>query len=179
MKGNERREHILKLLSDSHKPLSGAALAREVGCSRQVVVQDIALLRASNIEIISTNEGYVLPDKMKVSRVFKVRHDEDKIAEELGLIVDMGGIIKDVFVFHKSYGVLKADINVRSRLDINNYVGDIKSGKSKPLSDITSGYHYHTVFADNDKILDMIQEELWEKGFLAKLQPYEPVDFGE
>ncbi|MCR5354392.1 MAG: transcription repressor NadR [Lachnospiraceae bacterium] len=178
MKGNERREHILKLLSDCQAPLSGTALARQVGCSRQVVVQDIALLRASNIDIISTNEGYLLPEKMKVSRVFKVRHDESKIAQELELIIDRGGIVKDIFVYHKSYGVLKADINVKSRLDIKNYIDDIKSGKSKPLSDITSGYHYHTVFADNDDILDMIQEELWEQGFLAKLQPYEPVDFG-
>ena len=81
MKGNERREHILKLLSDCQAPLSGTALARQVGCSRQVVVQDIALLRASNIDIISTNEGYLLPEKMKVSRVFKVRHDESKIGQ--------------------------------------------------------------------------------------------------
>ncbi|MBO6154192.1 MAG: HTH domain-containing protein [Lachnospiraceae bacterium] len=97
MNGNERREHILKLLSDCQSPLSGTALAKEVGCSRQVVVQDIALLRASDIEIILTNEGYLLPEKMKVSRVFKVRHDESKIAEELSLIIDMGGIVKDTF----------------------------------------------------------------------------------
>ena len=46
--GEERREHIIQLLTQTKKPISGTELARQMKVSRQVIVQDIALLRASN-----------------------------------------------------------------------------------------------------------------------------------
>lgn len=82
-----------------------------------------------------------------------------------------------MFVYHKVYGVLRADMNIKSRRDIKNYLEEISSGKSSLLKNVTSGYHYHTILADSEEILDAIQEELQQKGFLAKLQDYEPVDF--
>ena len=91
----------------------------------------------------------------------------------------MGGQVKDVFVYHKVYGVVKADMNIKSRMDIKEYMDDIASGKSSLLKNVTSGYHYHTIVAENEEILDMIQEKLQELGFLAKLQDYEPVNFWE
>ena len=92
-------------------------------------------------------------------------------------IVDLGGTVEDVFVYHKVYGVLRAEMNIKSRMDIRNYMEEIRSGKSSLLKNVTSGYHYHTVRAERVEILDMIQEELQKKGLLAKLQDYEPVDF--
>ena len=97
--------------------------------------------------------------------------------KELTAIVDLGGIIEDVFVYHKVYGVLRAEMNLKSRMDIKRYMQEIATGKSSLLMNVTSGFHYHTVLADNEEILDMIQEELGRLGFLAKLQDYEPVDF--
>ena len=68
-------------------------------------------------------------------------------------------------------------MNIKSRMDVKKYMTNISSGKSTQLKNLTSNYHYHTITADNTEILDMIQQELANKGFLAKLQDYEPVDF--
>ena len=95
------------------------------------------------------------------------------------MIVDLGGMVKDVFVYHKVYGVVKAEMNIKSRMDIKNYMNEISSGKSSLLKNITSGYHYHTILAESEEILDLIQQEFKERGFLAKLQDYEPVNFWE
>ena len=104
-------------------------------------------------------------------------HSDDEVEEELSTIVDAGGHVRDVFVYHKVYGVLRADMNIKSRRDIKNYLDEISSGKSSLLKNVTSGYHYHTILAYSEDILDAIQDELQQKGFLAKLQDYEPVDF--
>ena len=177
MNGNERRTEILKLLTESQGPVSGVSLARQLSVSRQIIVQDIALLRAAGNDILSMNQGYMILSKPKLSRVFKVIHEEQDVEEELNTIVDFGGIVKDVFVYHKAYGVLRAEMNIRSRLDIENFVEKIKSGKSNLLMNVTSGYHYHTVMADSEQLLGIIQDKLREKGFLARLQDYEPVEF--
>ena len=97
--------------------------------------------------------------------------------EELNLYVDMGGKVEDVFVYHKIHGVIRVPLKIRSRVDVRRYMEEISSGKSTQLMKLTSNYHYHTVFAESNEILDMIQEELAKRGFLAKLQDYEPVDF--
>ncbi len=177
MNGEDRREKIISILKSSNAPVAGLTLAKELGVSRQVIVQDIALLRANATAIFSTNRGYVLQEKNVCERVFKVQHTDEEVEEELSIIVDMGGIVKDVFVYHKVYGVLKAEMNIKSRMDIRKYMEDINSGKSSLLKNVTSGYHYHTISADSEEILDMIQEDLSKRGFLAKLQDHEPVNF--
>ena len=177
MKGEERRKQLLNILSSSNNPISGGTLAKELNVSRQIIVQDISLLRANGATIFSTNKGYLLQEEKKYSRVFKVYHSDDQVEEELSTIVDAGGQIRDVFVYHKVYGVLKADMGIKSRRDIRSYMEEISSGKSSLLKNVTSGYHYHTIDAESEEILDAIQAELQQKGFLAKLQDYEPVDF--
>ena len=177
MKGEERRTKLLDILSSSNNPVSGGTLAKELNVSRQIIVQDISLLRANGATIFSTNKGYLLQEEKKYSRVFKVYHSDDQVEEELSTIVDAGGQIRDVFVYHKVYGVLKADMGIKSRRDIRSYMEEISSGKSSLLKNVTSGYHYHTIDAECEEILDAIQAELQQKGFLAKLQDYEPVDF--
>lgn len=177
MSGQERRKQILQLLSEGQKALSGSSLAKQFAVSRQVIVQDIALLRANGSEITSTNRGYVLQKPQECSRVFKMHHTNEEAEEELFLIVDYGGTVRDVFVYHKVYGTVKAEMNIRSRQDARDFMADIKAGKSSLLMNVTSGYHYHTVLAKSEKVLDLIQERLQERGFLARLQDYEPVDF--
>ena len=177
MKGEARRKQLLNILSSSNNPVSGGTLAKELNVSRQIIVQDISLLRANGATIFSTNKGYLLQEDRKYSRVFKVYHTDDQVEEELSTIVDAGGQIRDVFVYHKVYGVLKADMGIKSRRDIRADMEEISTGKSSLLKNVTSGYHYHTIDAESEEILDAIQEELQQKGFLAKLQDYEPVDF--
>lgn len=177
MTGMERRNKIAELLKSSPSPLSGGNLARKLGVSRQVIVQDIALLRANGFDIFSTNLGYILQKDLLPERVFKVYHSENQEQEALELVIDLGGIVKDVFVYHKVYDVVRADMNIRSRKDIQIYMDKLHSGKSSSLLNLTSGYHYHTIQADTEETLDQIFHALHEKGFLAPLQDYEPIDF--
>ena len=108
MNGEERRKKIVKMLTTGTKPIPGVALAKQFDVSRQVIVQDIALLRANGMNIFSTNRGYLIQKDSVASRVFKVYHSDDDVEKELTTIVDLGGIIEDVFVYHKVYGVLRS-----------------------------------------------------------------------
>lgn len=177
MTGKQRREKIIAILSDHQQPLSGTELSKQLQVSRQVVVQDIALLRAHKLSILSTNKGYLLLKENETTRVFKVHHTNEQAREEMDLIVDLGGKLEDVFVYHRVYGVLKAPLNIKSRHDVEQYLREIHLGHSSLLMNVTDGYHYHTVSADSQKTLDLIQSELDKHGFLATLQDYEPVDF--
>lgn len=177
--GDERRSRIIRILENSEKPVPGAELSQTLEVSRQVIVQDIAIIRANGYEIMATNRGYVLHANGEIQRVFKVNHADEEINQELLDIVDLGGKIKDVFVYHKVYGVVRAEMNLKSRRDVKKYMETLKEGKSSPLKNITSGFHYHTIIADNVETLDEIQEKLAEDGFLARLQDYEPVNFWE
>ena len=177
MSGQERREEIIKIIKNSGRPVAGTDLANKLGVSRQVIVQDMALIRANGIEVMATNRGYVIQESKDVSRVFKVIHSNEQVEDELNLFVDLGGKVEDVFVYHKVYGVIKATLNIKSRRDVKSYMEGISSGKSTNLLNLTSNYHYHALTTADEERLDVIQEELNKKGFLAKLQDYEPVDF--
>lgn len=184
MSGEERRSQLLTILRNSRQPVSGDALAKQLEVSRQVIVQDIALIRASLAnenagQLLSTHRGYVLNETQPAQpeRILKVIHTDEQIQEELNAIVDMGGYVQDVFVYHKVYGVLRAPLGLKSRKNVDDYLKQIRAGISTPLMKVTSGYHYHTVRADDEETLDLIQEDLQKRGFLAPLRDYEPVDF--
>jgi hypothetical protein len=169
MSGEERRKKIVEIIRNSDCPVSGTALAKELHVSRQIIVQDIALLRAADYEILSTTKGYILQlpkEESTVSRVLKVRHTDEQSRKELQIVVDLGGTVRDVYVQHRVYGTMRADLNIRSRKDIEKFMWDIENGKSSPLKNITSGYHFHTIVADSEETLDQIENELNENGFL-------------
>lgn len=168
MTGSDRRQEILKNIKESDRPVSGSKLAKDYDVSRQVIVQDIALLRASGYDIISTNRGYVLEGQTCAERVFKVRHTDEQLETELCTIVDLGGQVKNVMVNHKVYGHIEAELGIISRRKVKEFLADIESGKSTPLKNITSDYHYHTVTADSEETLDLIEEELRKLGFLVE-----------
>lgn len=173
MTGELRRKEILSYIATASQPVSGLELSRRFSVSRQVIVQDIALLRACNCTIISTNRGYVLLRPSRRRRIFKVWHTDLNIHEELQTIVDCGGSVVDVFVNHKAYGVLAAPLPIHSRRDIETLMHNISTGKSSLLENTTSGYHFHTVEASCEATLDLIEEELRKKGFLAPVLEYE------
>ena len=168
MAGEKRRQEILRYIEESEKPVSGQKLAEMFHVSRQVIVQDIALLRAGDKEIFSTNRGYICGEKKRAVRIFRVFHSDERIEEELNLIVDWGGKVEDVFVDHEVYGELRAPLNISSRMQVRKFLEEIRSGKSRPLKNITSGYHCHTVWADSEEVLDRIQESLKEAGILSR-----------
>lgn len=166
MTGEERRIQILHTIQGADKPVSGAALSGQFHVSRQVIVQDIALLRASNYDIMATTKGYMIQSPSVYSRIFQVCHGDEQIEDELNTIVDAGGKVKDVFVEHKTYGVLKADLIANSRRDVKLFLQKMQSGEASPLKNLTCGVHYHTVEADSEDTLDEIADELKEKGYL-------------
>lgn len=168
MTGSDRRQEILKNIKESDRPVSGSKLAKDYDVSRQVIVQDIALLRASGFDIISTNRGYVLEGQTCAERVFKVRHTDEQLETELCTIVDLGGQVKNVMVNHKVYGHIEAELGITSRRKVKEFLEDIESGKSTPLKNITSDYHYHTVTADSEETLVLIEDELRKLGFLVE-----------
>lgn len=168
MTGAERREGIIETIKNSSVPVSGTALAKKYEVSRQVIVQDIALIRAAGHEILSTHRGYILESKPSVRRVFKVIHTEEQLEEELQTIVDLGGNVLNVKIRHRVYGEMEAPLQIRSRKQVQRFMEDIHSGKSSPLMNITSHYHYHEVEADSEETLDLIEHELEKKGFLIK-----------
>lgn len=166
MTGSERRAGIIREIQESTIPVPGKKLALNYEVSRQVIVQDIALLRASGCDIISTNRGYILNAVKSVSRVFKVQHTDEQLEEEMCAIVDLGGCIDNVMVNHRVYGHIEAELNINSRRKVKEFLEDIRNGKSSPLKNITSNYHYHKITADSENTLDMIEDMLREKQFL-------------
>lgn len=166
--GSERRNDIMNRIKSSAVPVSGKALAQAYEVSRQVIVQDIALIRASGHNIISTNRGYILNAPHTVSRIFKVQHTDEELENELCSIVDYGGKIINVMINHRVYGRMEAELNINSRRKVMEFMEDIKSGKSSPLKNITSNYHYHKVEADTEETLDMIEDMLRKKGYLVE-----------
>lgn len=169
MKGEKRRGKILQLLAESNLPISGVQLAKILNVSRQVIVQDIALLRAEKQDIISTNNGYVIKHICKPQRIFCVAHNDDGILDELYTIVDLGGRVVDVQIKHKVYGDFTAQLNIRSRKDAAKLVDRIASGESTPLKNLTQNVHCHLVEADTEEDLDSIENELSKKGFICEI----------
>ena len=168
MTGSERRAKIIDIIRNSETPVPGRQLASVCGVSRQVIVQDMALIRTSGTRILSTSRGYVMNEPAAVFRVFKVHHTDEQTEDELCCIVDLGGKILNVVVNHRVYGRMEAPLKISSRRKVKEFLDDIAAGKSSPLKNITSNYHYHTVEADSEEVLDLIEEQLRTRGYLVE-----------
>lgn len=168
MEGNERRENLIKILMGRQEPITGSELAKLLGVSRQVIVQDIALLRASEFDIISTTKGYLLyqTENPKVKRIFRVKHNTEQIEDELCTIVDHGGKILDVLVIHEIYGEIATPLIIRNRSDVYDFVKKVKDKQIVPLKELTAGVHLHTIEADTEETLNRIEEALRNKQYL-------------
>lgn len=168
MEGNKRREQLIKILKEQAEPVSGGELSRLLGVSRQVIVQDIALLRATDINIISTTKGYMIYNMASshIKQIFKVKHSTEQIEDELCTIVDNGGKILDVFVTHEIYGDITTALLIRNRQDVYDFVKKVKENKIVPLKELTDGVHQHTIEVDTQDTLARIEIALRDKGYL-------------
>lgn len=167
MKADERRKAIVACLMAEQKAIAGGELAGRFGVSRQIIVQDIGLLKAAGYEILSTHHGYILHKTPLAERVFKVRHTTEQTEDELSCIVELGGTVVDVFVWHKVYGKIEAKLNIFSMLQVKQFIEGVRSGRSTELMTVTGGYHYHTVRADSEEILDTIAKALDERRYIV------------
>ena len=179
MKGDIRRNSIVKYLVGETRPVPARELAERFSVSRQIIVKDIARLRDQGEPIVALARGYVLERELRPERVFKVIHSDEDVANELYLIVDNGGAVEDVFIYHKLYNKVRAKMDIRSRYDVDLFVAGMATGKSSLLKNVTGGYHYHTVSAPSEEVLDQIEAKLCENGFLAPLQKHEPKEITE
>lgn len=172
MKASERRSKILKQLEKADEPISASALASAAGVSRQVVVGDIALLRASGASIISTPRGYVLEtsEESHPGHVMKIacRHRAEKMVEELQICVDNGCQVLDVIVEHPVYGQLTGILKISSRYDIEQFEAKVASSEAHALSELTDGVHLHTLICPSIGAYERVCAKLREKGILLK-----------
>ncbi len=167
MKAEERRKQIAEFLMCEEKPVSGGILSERFGVSRQIIVQDISLLKASGYDILSTHNGYIVHSSPLAECVFKVHHTTEQTEDELNCIVDLGGTVVDVFVWHKVYGKIEAKLNIFSRLHVKQFIEGVRSGKSTELMNVTGGYHYHTVRAESEEHLNRIFAELKNRNYIV------------
>ena len=170
MTGCERRTKILQMLKEQGPPLSGTALARECGVSRQVIVQDIALIRAENHGILSTNKGYIYrpegAESARPKRVFFVKHTTEQVLDEFLTVTELGGSVLDVAVEHELYGQIRVDLLIESPRDARDFMERLGQCRDNPLKVLTDDCHCHTVAAPSEKLLDLIESELRQKGYL-------------
>ncbi len=166
MNASQRREKILSYIKQSPNAVSGGMLSEKFGVSRQIIVSDIAYLKDMGNDIIPTNKGYIF-NRPIAQRVVKVVHTDDEIEDELSSIVDMGAKIINVFVWHKIYGKIEVPLNVATTMDVKEYMQGLRTGRSGPLKRVTSEYHYHTLEAENEIILDSVEKMLSQKGYLV------------
>lgn len=168
MNSNKRREDILIRLIENNSPIKGTDFAKLYNVTRQIIVKDIAILRARGNKIIATPDGYIITnEENRVKSVIAVSHTSDDIREELETVIKYGGIVEDVVVEHPLYGEIKAMLMIKNLNDINNFVEKYKINHAKPLSVLTNGVHIHTISADDEANMDLIKRELKEKGFIV------------
>lgn len=172
MEGEARRTKIMEILQKERVPVSGTELAKRTGVSRQVIVTDIALLRASYRNILSTNRGYLLyepvPERKLYSRVVKVKHGKEDIVRELDCIVDAGGRVRDVIVEHEIYGRIVGELVIHSRADVRKFMRRVETYGTRPLTDLTEGIHFHTIEAEQEETLEAVVRALAGEGFLLE-----------
>ncbi|MDO4901888.1 transcription repressor NadR [Actinomyces sp.] len=165
MDATERRQAILARLENATAPLAAALLGEQLGVSRQIVVGDVALLRAAGHAIRATNRGYVLArPSSRPRRVFHVQHGREQVAAELSAIIDSGGMALDTIIEHRLYGQITVDLLIRNRAELELFLE--RMTESSTLSELTNGWHAHTVEADTESQLDEIEARLEELGIL-------------
>lgn len=155
MSASHRRELIINRLRKTNKPITGSEFAEATNVSRQVIVQDISILKAKKEPILATSRGYMLENKNKNihKQVIAVKHTPAQAEEELNIIVDHGVTVKDVSVEHALYGELTASIMVSNRVEVSQFIYKMNETKAPYLSTLTNGVHLHTLEADSiDKI---------------------------
>ncbi|WP_416149152.1 transcription repressor NadR [Salipaludibacillus sp. HK11] len=168
--GDERRNEIILLLKSHGEPLTGGQLANHLNVSRQVIVQDISLLKAKNIPIMATSQGYILteidPTNEGVTRTVACQHQPEQTEEELLILVDQGVRVKDVKVEHPIYGDITASIMVSNRKEVYQFIRKVTKTKASYLSELTDGVHLHTLEGTSERDLDDAVEALDQAGFL-------------
>lgn len=169
MNGEQRRQIIVDKLKTSKMPISATSFAEQFGVTRQIVVADVALLRASGYPIRAEHKGYVFDNQQSgMTKRIVVKHGKNEVANEFYAIVDNGGKVLDVVVDHPVYGKLSAELNVSSRYDADCFVEKIDAHGVNPLSLLTEGLHVHTILVKDEQAFARIKTQLNNLGILIE-----------
>lgn len=163
-----RRKEILNTLRGSDVPVSASSLAQQLAVSRQIIVGDVALLRASGEKIASTPRGYIFEDPSSAAFPFEgliaCCHAPEQLQEELYTIVDFGGYVINVMIEHPLYGQLSGALNLGSRYDVDLFLKQVREeDNAKPLSILTNGVHLHRIGCRDKETFDRIRNSLENK----------------
>ncbi len=161
----ERRNAIYQVLS-ADKPVSATALAGRFGVTRQVVVGDIALLRAEGRSVTATPRGYIIPAPDGFIRTIACVHNGEQTRDELNAMVDCGCTVIDVVVEHPVYGQLTAPLAIASRYDVEHFIQEMSSAAASPLSALTEGIHLHTLSCPDEQVFEHLRDTLRGMGML-------------
>ena len=164
-----RRQAIARRLTQAEGPVSAAALAREFSVSRQIIVGDVALLRAGGMDIYATPRGYTLPgEPAALTRTVACIHPGEDTARELEIMVDNGCQVVDVVVEHPIYGQITGQLHLSSRYDVQEFIRFVSENQAKLLSDLTGGIHLHTLRCPSEDAYRRVLDELDRAGFLLR-----------
>ena len=165
----QRRAALSDYLSQAAGPVSASVLAARFSVSRQIIVGDIALLRAGGLDIAATPRGYLLPRPTPgLTRQLACVHRPEDMGRELELMVDNGCTVLDVIVEHPIYGQLTGQLQMSSRYDVGQFVQRCRRQEAAPLSQLTEGIHLHTVACPSQEAYDRVRESLSKLGFLLE-----------
>lgn len=169
MNALQRRKYIMGRLEEGGAPVSATVLAGELSVSRQIIVGDVALLRAGGAHITATPRGYVL-ERPPEGRRFTIacRHTPEEMARELEIMVDNGCTVENVIVEHSVYGQLVGQLMLSSRYDVAEFIRKVSESGSKPLSDLTGGIHLHTLRCPDEATFRRVRDALDALGLLYK-----------
>jgi len=159
------------MIKESDRALSASLLATKLGVSRQVIVGDVALLRAEGQEIIATARGYIIPDitkKNQYIRKIACCHTPEQTIDELYLLVDLGVSVDYVVIEHEVYGELTGYLGIENRTDVDLFVKKLASSQSRLLSELTLGIHLHTVSCRNKEHFDEMMVAMTKAGYLVQ-----------
>lgn len=165
----QRKIQIMEALKREQQPVSASRLAEDLGVSRQVIVGDIALLRASGYDITATARGYTLPQIPRPGRFvgkLACRHSLADTQKELSLIVDLGGEIIDVTVEHYLYGEITGQLNIRTKQDVDAFMEKVDGNRARLLSELTQGVHLHTIACRDKQAFLQIRQTLSQHDLL-------------
>ena len=168
MTAAQRREKIYTQLMTAAAPVSATVLAKQYGVSRQIIVGDIALLRAEGRNITATPRGYMIVTTGGITVQLAVCHSAAETRDELYAMVDCGCLVQDVIVEHPVYGQLTAPLQLASRYDVDQFIRSMTSSDARPLSALTEGIHLHTLSCPGSEALDHLKENLRQMGVLLE-----------
>ena len=168
---NKRRQMIQDRLEQSTTPIKGSQLAKDLSVSRQVIVQDIALLRAKGVAVVATPSGYMIQTMVNhgLFKTIYCQHGDSihELEQELSIIISYGGKVIDVVVEHPVYGEIRAVLNLTCLNDVNTFIQKTKQSQTKPLSLLTEGIHYHTLEVTSEEMFSQIVGALEEHNYLG------------